>query len=366
MNRQTNITINNNNYYNKVNNNSNNRNRNDEQREPARPGRGRQPRRRRWQREAERVQGRAARHAMTVRVAARPTRTLDREPAVPGPTAPVRAASGRCRRPGAGGASRPTASASDRGYGGGARRGRQSRLPPQARPSQPAAESRRRRVRLLWWRKRQQRPGGEQPWPGEHRRRRRTAAVVAVAAVGGDADAHTFSRVHAARCCWTCRSRAAAGREASGGQTTFATPDEAVTAFVAAARANNTAALDSMLGPGGAGIVTSSDTVADRAERARFVERYDEKHALVENGKDTLIAQCRRDRLADAHAAREGGRKVALGWRGREAMRSSTAASATTNSRPSRSCSAVVRCAAWNTRRSRTTESRQGPSPRGS
>ena len=76
--------------------------------------------------------------------------------------------------------------------------------------------------------------------------------------------------------------------DASGGQTTFSTPDEAVTAFVAAARANNTGTLDSMLGQGGAQIVTSSDTIADQVERARFVERYDEKHALVENGADTL------------------------------------------------------------------------------
>jgi hypothetical protein len=77
--------------------------------------------------------------------------------------------------------------------------------------------------------------------------------------------------------------------DTSRGQQTFGTPDEAVTAIIAAARANNTAALDSMLGGGGEGIVTSSDTVADRAERARFVERYDEHHALVESGKDTLI-----------------------------------------------------------------------------
>ena len=77
-------------------------------------------------------------------------------------------------------------------------------------------------------------------------------------------------------------------RETPGGQTSFATPDDAVAAFVAAARANNTSALDSLLGPGGAAIVTSSDTIADNGERARFVERYDEKHELVDNGTDTL------------------------------------------------------------------------------
>lgn len=72
--------------------------------------------------------------------------------------------------------------------------------------------------------------------------------------------------------------------ESSGGQTTFKTPDEAVAAFVAAARANDTKALAAMMGPDGAGVVTSSDTIADRAERARFVERFDEKHDIVEDG----------------------------------------------------------------------------------
>lgn len=72
--------------------------------------------------------------------------------------------------------------------------------------------------------------------------------------------------------------------DSSGGQTTFKTPDEAVAAFVAAARANDTKALDAMLGADGADIVTSSDTIADIAERARFVERFDEKHAIVEDG----------------------------------------------------------------------------------
>jgi hypothetical protein len=81
----------------------------------------------------------------------------------------------------------------------------------------------------------------------------------------------------------------ACGRsDAPGGETTFATPDDAVTAFVAATRRDDAAALDSMLGAGGKAIVTSSDTVADDNERARFVERYDEKHGLVENGTDTL------------------------------------------------------------------------------
>jgi hypothetical protein len=74
--------------------------------------------------------------------------------------------------------------------------------------------------------------------------------------------------------------------ESSGGQTTFKTPDEAVAAFVAAARANDTKALAAMLGPDGADVVTSTDTIADMAERARFVERFDEKHDIVEDGPD--------------------------------------------------------------------------------
>ena len=84
-------------------------------------------------------------------------------------------------------------------------------------------------------------------------------------------------------------STAGCGKGDAAGHTSFKTPEEAVAAFVAAARENNTAALDSMLGAGSENIVTSSDTIADRAERARFVERYDEAHDLVPSGTDTLI-----------------------------------------------------------------------------
>jgi hypothetical protein len=71
-------------------------------------------------------------------------------------------------------------------------------------------------------------------------------------------------------------------------QTAFDTPEAAVTAFVAAARANDAGRLDSLLGNGGDGIVTSSDTVADNAERARFVKRYDEKSQIGASGPDEM------------------------------------------------------------------------------
>jgi hypothetical protein len=71
-------------------------------------------------------------------------------------------------------------------------------------------------------------------------------------------------------------------------ESVFDTPEAAVAAFVEAARTNNTAALETMLGPGSAQIVTSSDTIADNLERSRFVKGYDVKHVLAASGPDEI------------------------------------------------------------------------------
>ncbi len=282
VNRQTNITINNNNYYNKVNNNSNNRKRsNTNVNRPGQVAAGNRPGGRRRSR---RIQGRASLH-----VEHRPgagtaeAQHTSRRAAAPA----LRDQRGRRWQP----LARPRGPA-DRGYGGGGGDAAASR--PAATPTSPAGPA----ATESWAAARSARPvAGAAAAPMRR-------AVVAGRAPGAPAQwwwwwrwwrwgeealmRNPRRRDHRAaqRCC--CSLAGCGKGEASGGQTTFTTPDEAVTAFVAAARANNTAALDSMLGPGGAQIVTSSDTIADQAERARFVERYDEKHALVENGADTL------------------------------------------------------------------------------
>lgn len=60
----------------------------------------------------------------------------------------------------------------------------------------------------------------------------------------------------------------------------FASPEEAVTAFVAALRNHNEADLRAILGPESDRVVDSGDRYADRALHERFVALYDKKHAI--------------------------------------------------------------------------------------
>jgi len=60
----------------------------------------------------------------------------------------------------------------------------------------------------------------------------------------------------------------------------FASPEEAVAAFVAALRDGNEADLRAILGPEGDRVIDSGDRYADRELRERFVALYDEKHAI--------------------------------------------------------------------------------------
>ena len=67
----------------------------------------------------------------------------------------------------------------------------------------------------------------------------------------------------------------------------FATPEEAVTDFVAAIKANDQKALVKMLGPEGERLVDSGDPVADQAAGERFVQSYEQAHKLVKTDDDT-------------------------------------------------------------------------------
>jgi len=63
-------------------------------------------------------------------------------------------------------------------------------------------------------------------------------------------------------------------------QRTFASPEEAVKAFVEAFKSNDVKALEAILGPGSRDLVSSGDPVADKAVRERFLSRYGEKNRL--------------------------------------------------------------------------------------
>jgi Protein of unknown function (DUF2950) len=74
------------------------------------------------------------------------------------------------------------------------------------------------------------------------------------------------------------------------GQKTFSSSKEALIAFVAGVRDGDSAELGAILGPGSEQVVSSSDSVADKADREKFLKWYDEGHSLVpaQNGDLTL------------------------------------------------------------------------------
>jgi hypothetical protein len=72
-------------------------------------------------------------------------------------------------------------------------------------------------------------------------------------------------------------------------QQSFKSPDEAVSALVAAAKNNDRKALLTVLGPSGEDIVSSGDEVADEGVRKEFVAAYDEKHEIHPEGDHATL-----------------------------------------------------------------------------
>jgi hypothetical protein len=63
-------------------------------------------------------------------------------------------------------------------------------------------------------------------------------------------------------------------------QMTFASPEAATEALVAATQAGKTAALEKILGPSGRQLIFSGDRVADREGREKFTADYAQKHSI--------------------------------------------------------------------------------------
>ena len=76
---------------------------------------------------------------------------------------------------------------------------------------------------------------------------------------------------------------------AAGAQVRYGTPDEAVNAFIAAAKAPDTRGMIQVLGPGSAELVHSGDPVDDAATRKRVVEAYEARHQVQMEGADKAI-----------------------------------------------------------------------------
>ena len=75
----------------------------------------------------------------------------------------------------------------------------------------------------------------------------------------------------------------------AGAHQRFKTPEEGADALVAAVRAGDVKTLVTVLGPGGAEIVSSGDPVADAETRKEFLEAYDKKHSVSKAGDNKAV-----------------------------------------------------------------------------
>ena len=71
----------------------------------------------------------------------------------------------------------------------------------------------------------------------------------------------------------------------------FTSPDEAVSALIAAARKGDAKTLRQLFGPDSEEIVSSGDPVADAKARENFLAMYDAKHALAPESEDKVWLQ---------------------------------------------------------------------------
>ncbi len=74
-------------------------------------------------------------------------------------------------------------------------------------------------------------------------------------------------------------------------QGSFASPEAGVDNFVAAVRLSNTRSLRALLGPQGAQLLDSGDAEQDAANRQKFVDSYDEAHAIVKVNVTRAVLQ---------------------------------------------------------------------------
>ena len=87
---------------------------------------------------------------------------------------------------------------------------------------------------------------------------------------------------------------AALGLAGCGGGTkpvSYATPEEAVAALVAAVESGDTERMSSVLGDESGAIAASGDSISDAAERAEFLDEYKVNHAIVPEGADRATLQ---------------------------------------------------------------------------
>jgi hypothetical protein len=86
-------------------------------------------------------------------------------------------------------------------------------------------------------------------------------------------------------------SAGAARAEEASGQKTFAKPEEAVRALVAAAKKDDSTAMFAILGPKSEQVLSSGDPIADAADRKWFVNAASRRTSFEKVNDNTMIAQ---------------------------------------------------------------------------
>jgi hypothetical protein len=71
----------------------------------------------------------------------------------------------------------------------------------------------------------------------------------------------------------------------------FDSAEAALDALVQALRQDKVETLEAVLGPGSAALISSGDRIADREQRQRFLNAYDDYHAVVDAGPDRKVVE---------------------------------------------------------------------------
>jgi hypothetical protein len=82
---------------------------------------------------------------------------------------------------------------------------------------------------------------------------------------------------------------------AAARQQSFPSPEAGVQALIEAAKSNDTKSLLQVLGSEAQSFINTGDPVSDQASRARFVQAYEEAHALVQSGDRRVMLQIGKD-----------------------------------------------------------------------
>jgi len=78
--------------------------------------------------------------------------------------------------------------------------------------------------------------------------------------------------------------------DAAAKQKGFASPEEAVKAFIAAIKANDDKEVIAIFGPEAKDLVSSGDPVRDKQRREKFLQAYDQKNSLAKEGDKMMLS----------------------------------------------------------------------------